>query len=276
MLVATFGPTSVLVGKTIDFEGGQFVLQDYGPLTPEQVIGYDRQGHLTWTSDDFRGWAYGLAGTMTGQQPTMVLPQVATATVPQAAQTTPQRPLSKATWGGGTAQPVGLSSAAKWLIGIGIGLAVLVLIVGVAVSGGGSSASSSGSLTPTERTQLTFFVEHASQMRALVEDTQAVLDSGDTDATYVVDAMTPIADSYKQLADEYGATNGGVLVGGHLTHLESLWESCASDVGTADTTILESYTNPATVDAEAGAVALATAGQTIDEIDTEIDRLSNQ
>jgi len=271
MLVANFGPSSVLVGKTITYEGGQFILQDYGPLTPEQVIGYDRQGHLTWTRDDLRGWIYSLAGTMTGQQPTTVLPQVAPATVPQTAQTTPQPPLSKATWGGGAAQPVGLSSAAKWLIGIGIGLVVLMVVVGVAVSGGGSS-----SLTSTERMQLTFFVEHAPQMRALVEDTQAALDSGNTDATYVVAAMSPITDSYAQLAEEYNATNGGTLAGGELAHLESLWESCASDVGTAATTILECYTSPATVDTEAGGVALATAEGTIDEIDAEIDRLSNQ
>ena len=271
MLVAKFGPSSVLVGKTITYEGGQFILQDYGPLTPEQVIGYDRQGHLTWTRDDLRGWIYSLAGTMTGQQPTTVLPQVAPATVPQTAQTTPQPPLSKATWGGGTAQPVGLSSAAKWLIGIGIGLVVLMVIVGVVVSGGGSS-----SLTPTERTQLTFFVEHAPQMRALVDDIQAVLESGGTDATFVADAMTPIVDSYAQLAEEYSATNDGDLVGGELAHLESLWESCASDVGTAATTILECYSSPATADAEAGAVALVTADQTIDEIDTEIDRLVNR
>ena len=271
MLVAQFGPTSVLVGKTITYEGEQFILQDYGPLTTEQVISYDRQGHLTWTRDDLRGWVYGVASTMMGQQPTTVLPQVAPATVPQTAQTTPQPPLSKAAWGGDTAQPVGVSSAAKTLIGIGIGLVVLVLIVGVVVSGGGSN-----SLTPTERTQLTFFVEHAAQMRALVDDTQGVMDSGNTDATYVADAMGPIADSYGQLVDEYNATNGGDLVGGQLAHLESLWESCASDVATADTTILECYTSPATVDAEAGAVALATADQTIDEIDTEIDRLSNQ
>jgi hypothetical protein len=271
MLVAKFGPTSVLVGKTITYEGGQFILQDYGPLTLEQVIGYDRQGHLTWTRDDLRGWVYDVAGRMTVQQPTTVLPQVAPPTVPQTAQTIPQPPPSKAAWGGGTAQPGGLSSGAKTLIGVGIGLVVLVLIVAVAASGGGSS-----SLTSTEQTQFAFFVEHAPQMRALIEDTQAVLDSSNTDATYVGAAMGPIVDSYGQLADEYKATNGGNLVGGQLAHLESLWESCARDIGTADTTILECYTSPATVDTEAGGVALGTATVTIDEIDTEIDRLSNQ
>ncbi len=271
MLVATFGPSSVLLGKTITFEDGQFILQGYGPLPPELVVGYDRQGHLSWIRDDIRGRAYELAGTGFGQQVTAGLPPVATAMPPQAARTIPQASASNATWGAGSGQPARLSSSAKILIGVGIGLVALVLIVAVAVSGGHST-----SLTPTEQTQLAFFVEHAPQMRALVEDTQAVLDSSASDASYVAAQMGPIVDSYAQLAEEYKATNGGNLVGGRLTHLESLWESCAIDIGTADTTILECYASPATVDTEAGAFALASASVTIDEIDAEIERLSSR
>jgi hypothetical protein len=246
-------------------------LQDYGPLPPELVVSYDRQGQLTWTRDDIRGLAYELAGTSFAQPPATSLPPRATPTPPQTAPTISQAPGSRATWGGGSRQPTKLSSGAKILIGLGVGLVALVLIVAVAVSGGGSS-----SLTSTEQTQLAFFVEHAPQMRSLVEDTNAVLDSGTTDASYVAAEMGPIADSYSELAEEYNATNGGNLVGGQLAHLESLWESCASDIGIADSTILECYTSPATVDTEAGGVALASAGATIDEIDAEIERLSNR
>lgn len=270
MLVATFGPTSVLVGKTLTYEGGQFILQDYGPLTLDQVISYDRQGHLTWTRDDLRAWAYSLAGASAGQQQPVLAP-IAPVTVSQTAQAFPQQSPSKASWGGATSRSAGLSSAAKTLIGVGIGLVALVLIVAVVVAGGDSS-----SLSSAEQTQLAFFVDHAPQLRALIEDTQAVLDSGNTDAAYVAAAMEPICDSYGQLADEYNATNGGTLVGGRLADLEILWESCAADIQTADTAILECYTSPDTVDTEAGGVALVTATQSIDEIDIEIDRLSGQ
>ncbi len=38
MLIAAFRSTSVLAGKTVTYEGGQFILQDYGPLTLDQLI----------------------------------------------------------------------------------------------------------------------------------------------------------------------------------------------------------------------------------------------
>ena len=136
---------------------------------------------------------------------------------------------------------------------MGVGLVALVIIAAIVASGGGSS------LTSAERTQLAFFADHAPQLRALIDDTQAVLDSGRYDANYMVGAMKPIVDSYKQLADETSATNGGNLVGGHVAHLESLWGSCTVDVGTVVKAILECYASPETVDTKAAGVALHSA-----------------
>jgi S1-C subfamily serine protease len=61
MLIATFGPTTGWVGKTITFEDGQFVLEGHGPVSAQAVLEYDRQGHLTWAYDGLQGWVRSLA-----------------------------------------------------------------------------------------------------------------------------------------------------------------------------------------------------------------------
>jgi type II secretory pathway pseudopilin PulG len=65
MLVATFGPTTAWVGKTITCEGDQFILEEHGRITPAAIVQYDAQGHLTWTSDGLRQWVYERATTQT-------------------------------------------------------------------------------------------------------------------------------------------------------------------------------------------------------------------
>jgi hypothetical protein len=56
MLIATFGPSTAWVGKTIAFEDEQFILEGHGPITASDVMEYDRQGHLLWASDGTRAW----------------------------------------------------------------------------------------------------------------------------------------------------------------------------------------------------------------------------
>ena len=56
MLIATFGPTTGWLGKTITFEDDAFVLQDHGPISAGDVMQYDQQGHLLWASDQARAW----------------------------------------------------------------------------------------------------------------------------------------------------------------------------------------------------------------------------
>jgi hypothetical protein len=62
MLIATFGPSTAWVGKTISYDDGQFMLEDVGQVTAQAVAEYDRQGHLAWAYDGLREWAYQVAG----------------------------------------------------------------------------------------------------------------------------------------------------------------------------------------------------------------------
>lgn len=61
MLIATFGPTTAWVGKTVIFEDGRFILEAQGAITPQAIMEYDRQGHLTWEYDELRGWVASMA-----------------------------------------------------------------------------------------------------------------------------------------------------------------------------------------------------------------------
>ncbi|MEI6501410.1 MAG: hypothetical protein WCP21_10360, partial [Armatimonadota bacterium] len=252
MLIATFGPTTEWVGRTITCEGGVFTLEGHGPITAADVMEHDRQGHLTWAYDGLREWVEGL---ISGPPAAPPVPQPATPQVPVSVKAPPQMqpfgipmPLSQS--GSASAASSKRRGAPPWVWAVigGVLLAVVVAVVMV----NASMTKSTSSLTPTERTQLAFFVEHAPQLRSVITDTEAVIDSGITDVSYVADAMGPVTDNYVQLQEEYLATSGGERVGGALAHLEALWESCATDTGIAAKTILECYTNPDTVDAASG------------------------
>lgn len=52
MLIATFGPTTAWVGKTITYDGRAFLLESHGPVPAAAVLEYDRQGHLVWASEE--------------------------------------------------------------------------------------------------------------------------------------------------------------------------------------------------------------------------------
>ena len=56
MVVATFGPTTAWLGRTITFQNDAFVLQDHGPISAGDVMAYDQQGQLVWASDGTRAW----------------------------------------------------------------------------------------------------------------------------------------------------------------------------------------------------------------------------
>jgi uncharacterized RDD family membrane protein YckC len=62
MLIATFGPSTARVGKTIEFENEVFLLEGHGPVTASDVMRYDSQGHLLWVSEEIRYWAGARAG----------------------------------------------------------------------------------------------------------------------------------------------------------------------------------------------------------------------
>jgi hypothetical protein len=56
LLVATFGPSTEWVGKTIEHTGDEFIFDGHTPISAADVMEYDRQGHLAWVSDDMRAW----------------------------------------------------------------------------------------------------------------------------------------------------------------------------------------------------------------------------
>ena len=54
MVIGTFGASTAWVGRTVTYDGRRFEVEGVGPTTPEAVLAYDRDGHLTWASDDTR------------------------------------------------------------------------------------------------------------------------------------------------------------------------------------------------------------------------------
>jgi len=56
MLIATFGPSTAWQGKKIAWDEGRFLLEGHGPIGAEDVMEYDRQGHLVWDSAGTRAW----------------------------------------------------------------------------------------------------------------------------------------------------------------------------------------------------------------------------
>lgn len=63
MLIATFGPTTGWAGKTITREGDVFTLEGHGPITPADVMEYDRKGQLIWVNDGTRAWVGSRVGS---------------------------------------------------------------------------------------------------------------------------------------------------------------------------------------------------------------------
>ncbi|HTX68913.1 MAG TPA: hypothetical protein VMH50_07165 [Thermoleophilia bacterium] len=56
VLVATFGPTTAWAGRTISHQRGAFVLDGFGAVSAADVMQYDREGHLVWSSEGTRAW----------------------------------------------------------------------------------------------------------------------------------------------------------------------------------------------------------------------------
>lgn len=56
--VAVFNPTTGWPGRTITFEETrrQFILQDHGPITAQDVLGYDAHGQVDWEREGLRDW----------------------------------------------------------------------------------------------------------------------------------------------------------------------------------------------------------------------------
>ncbi len=93
MVIATFGPSTGWVGKTITFDDEVFTLEGHGPITAREVMHYDEKGHLAWPSDEMRAWCAARAGVPLApaapadSSPAIVTPQ--SAATPAAEASTP-------------------------------------------------------------------------------------------------------------------------------------------------------------------------------------------
>lgn len=63
MVVATFGPSTGWAGKSIDYSGEKFFLEEIGAISRQDVVEYDQQGHLVWESPETRAWVIGVMGS---------------------------------------------------------------------------------------------------------------------------------------------------------------------------------------------------------------------
>ena len=70
MIVATFNASTGWAGKSIAYEGSQFVLDGHGVISAEDVMKYDQDGQLAWDSDGTRAWVGSMAA-----KPAQVPPQ---------------------------------------------------------------------------------------------------------------------------------------------------------------------------------------------------------
>lgn len=97
MVIATFGPSTGWAGKTIIFENKRFILEGHGPISAQDVMQYDRQGHLVWADSGTRAWVGGLA--------TSPPPAGPRAVAAKPARTSPSAKSSKPTSGAQRAAP---------------------------------------------------------------------------------------------------------------------------------------------------------------------------
>ena len=63
MLVATFDATTSWQGRAIRYEDDRFVCEGHGRVTAEDVLEYDRQGHLLWATAGTKSWVVAKADT---------------------------------------------------------------------------------------------------------------------------------------------------------------------------------------------------------------------
>jgi len=120
MLVATFGPTTGWVGKTIDYEGGQFALQGHGLITAADVLNYDQQGQITWAYPGLQEWVQQVAASSSAA-PAVVPPLAASQPVVPPTSPQPARPSR------------GVPAWGVALIAVGV-IAVVMVVVVVAVA----------------------------------------------------------------------------------------------------------------------------------------------
>ncbi len=80
MLIATFGPSTDLAGKTITYENGVYLLEGHRQITATDVMTYDAQGALTWKDEGTRAMVGGQAARLAQSPPPLSAPAKPAAT----------------------------------------------------------------------------------------------------------------------------------------------------------------------------------------------------
>ena len=65
-LVATFGPSSNLAGRTVTWKDSRLIFDGQRPISAADVLSHDRRGHIMWAHEDLREWVHKLAATHDG------------------------------------------------------------------------------------------------------------------------------------------------------------------------------------------------------------------
>jgi len=60
-IIATFNSSTIWAGKRISYVHDGLVLEGFGPIAPQAVLDFDRQGHLEWSAQERREWVSLLA-----------------------------------------------------------------------------------------------------------------------------------------------------------------------------------------------------------------------
>lgn len=74
MLIAIFNDTTGWAGKTISHDGAHFVLEGFGPITPQQVLVYESSGQIAWASASARALAHSKPASAPEAKPKRRLP----------------------------------------------------------------------------------------------------------------------------------------------------------------------------------------------------------
>ncbi len=143
MVIATFGPTTAWVGKTITYDAGLFVLEGHGPITAADVLEYDRQGHLFWAYSGLREWVTQVAvppaapapPTTTAAQPVLAAATAVTAAGPApAAAAGPTGPGSAGAPAGPAASAPAAGSSWLWPV-LGVVVLLVIFLAALALAG---------------------------------------------------------------------------------------------------------------------------------------------
>jgi hypothetical protein len=137
MLVATFGPSTLWEGKRITYEGGVFILEDYGRIAPRGVMQYDRQGHLIWAEEELREWVGTLAAEPAKRPTTASTEALASREALPTEEDPSREPIAEQATTGES------HPRRRLLIPVGIALAVLVVLAIVVLNREPNPATSS-------------------------------------------------------------------------------------------------------------------------------------